>query len=346
MAFVHVETEAILKGKIRKEFAWNIISDYSRYPKIMENVDNVEILERSGNEGKSEWFVTIEEAPLTWIEKDYFNLDNFEIRFESIDGDFDNLNGYWKVEDLGGDGIKLSFGIDYNLGIPVIEEVLGSILKDKMKKNIDSMIHAIKEELTKSQIEERGHNRIHVGKYINLLINEQSVRAYVVNISKKGMLFYYDGDFDALELRICMAGLNIEAEELFNDVKHKNSRVIFKVSLNDGEFKNLLDWFNIQSARTYDRELIEALIPCEMGGQKMDVYIINFSRKGMLIKNIDNAFKMSESVSVLGESILIEDIKWNMISNTTRIIFSQPLTAVSFQELIRKIKTFEVAGAN
>jgi hypothetical protein len=93
MGFERVSTEAILKGKVRKEFAWTIISDYSRYEAIMDNVDRVNILEKSATEGKSEWFVTVEEAPLRWVERDYYDADNFELRFESIDGDFENING-------------------------------------------------------------------------------------------------------------------------------------------------------------------------------------------------------------------------------------------------------------
>ncbi len=65
MSFETVTTEAVLPGCVRKEKAWDIISDYSRYPAIMDNVDKVEITERTGKEGISRWYITVEEAPST-----------------------------------------------------------------------------------------------------------------------------------------------------------------------------------------------------------------------------------------------------------------------------------------
>ena len=147
MTFEHVSTEATLKGNVRKETAWKLITDFSRYPVFIGNIDDVKILEINDNESKSEWFVTIDGAPLRWIERDLYDKENFNLRFESIEGDFDTINGNWRIENYNHRGIKISFEVDYSLGIPVIEEVLGPVLKQKMKGNIDSMIKSVKEEL-------------------------------------------------------------------------------------------------------------------------------------------------------------------------------------------------------
>ena len=111
MSFETVSTETVLTGCVRKEKAWKIISDYSRYPSIMDNVDKVEIAERSGDEGISRWYITVEEAPLYWVEKDHFNSRDFEITFKSIEGDFDNRGGSSQSLGLAGDdGLADRFG--------------------------------------------------------------------------------------------------------------------------------------------------------------------------------------------------------------------------------------------
>jgi len=257
MAYERVSTEAVLKGKVRKEFAWTIISDYSRYEAIMDNVDKINIIEKTPTEGKSEWFVTVEEAPLRWVERDYYDVENFELRFESIDGDFENINGKWKVEDFQNEGIKIYFTVDYNLGIPVIEEVLGHILKEKMKTNIDSMIHAIKDELTRAQVDDRKYPRIPIGRYSNIVLNGKDIRAYTVNISRKGMMFYYDGLFDAQEVQVKIDGIVIEAELLFNDLKHKNCRLIFKEAVGDTQIRELEKILTTTSTRGRERHRVE-----------------------------------------------------------------------------------------
>ena len=54
MAYEYVDKDAIILGKIRKDFAWQIIKDYKRYPNIMENVAEVEIHFQEDAFGKSE----------------------------------------------------------------------------------------------------------------------------------------------------------------------------------------------------------------------------------------------------------------------------------------------------
>jgi ribosome-associated toxin RatA of RatAB toxin-antitoxin module len=235
MAFERVETEAILIGRVRKTIAWDKITDYKGYRDIMESVDNVIVHERSETEGKSEWFVSIEEAPLTWVEKDYYDSKNFEVRFTSLDGDFDNINGRWKINDYEGKGIKILFEVDYNLGIPVIEEVLGHILKQKMKSNIDMMIKAIKKELDRIDIEERNYERHGINTSHEIILGEEKVEAYIINISRGGIFFYYTGVFDSVKTTLAIGTISVEAEVLFNDINNKNARLVFKRIISEEE---------------------------------------------------------------------------------------------------------------
>jgi ribosome-associated toxin RatA of RatAB toxin-antitoxin module len=342
MGYERVATEAILKGKVRKEFAWKIISDYSRYEAFMENVDKVNILERTLNEGKSEWFVTVEEAPLKWIERDYYDSDNFELRFESIDGDFENINGKWKVEDFQNEGIKIYFSIDYNLGIPVIEEVLGHILKEKMKTNIDSMIHAIKDELTKSQDDDRKYKRYNIGKYNNLNLNGRDVRAFIVNVSQKGMMFYYDGEFDAQNISVRTSGLSIEAEALFNDLKHKNIRIIFKEAIGDQQIETLVGSLSTNGIRAFERQLIEKHMTIMFRDQAFPVFLINISPKGILLK-YDDAFEWcDESFELAGVKLSARELHHDVASRTVRVQFTNTINELEFASLLKKIKASDL----
>ena len=238
MAFETVTTEAVLPGCVRKEKAWDIISDYARYPAIMDNVDRVEIAERSGEEGISRWFITVEEAPLYWVEKDTFNKRGYEIVFKSIEGDFDNINGRWCIRDNVNDGIAIHFEIQYNLGIPVIEEVLGAILKDKMKTNIDKMMAAVKKELCGAVIDERKYPRHSIGQPYPCSFKGKPLTPFVLNISAGGMMTrFVPGINGAGTLDIDSALL--EVMSVCSDETADRCRFVFRKTIDDALLKHL-----------------------------------------------------------------------------------------------------------
>jgi ribosome-associated toxin RatA of RatAB toxin-antitoxin module len=342
MGFERVSTEAILKGKVRKEFAWTIISDYSRYEQFMENVDRVNVIEKTATEGKSEWFVTVEEAPLKWVERDFYDVENYELRFESIDGDFENINGGWKVEDYQNEGIKIYFSVEYNLGIPVIEEVLGHILKEKMKTNIDSMIHAIKEELTKAQADDRKYARFNIGRYNTINLNGKDIRAYIVNISQKGMMFYYDGLFDAQEAMVKINDISIDSELLFNDLKHKNCRLIFKTAVGEAAMTDLVSQLTTTSTRAYERHLVEKHFSIMFGESVSPVFLINISPKGMLFKYDDTFEWQDEKFEIAGVPLSARELHHDIASKTVRVQFTATLNEIEYTALLKKLKDSEL----
>ena len=189
-----IKTEVTILGKARRELAWKIITDYENYPKIIKNIDQVEILEKSAEQGKSRWFINLQDTPLLWIEKDFYDRKNYEIRFESIDGDFKKINGRWKIEEYQSQGIKIYYELDYNLGIPVIENTLGHILKNKMQTNINYILSAIKKQLEQQQVEGRKYKRVKIADYNELQINNKIIQAYIVNISQGGICFFYENE--------------------------------------------------------------------------------------------------------------------------------------------------------
>jgi ribosome-associated toxin RatA of RatAB toxin-antitoxin module len=240
MAYETVTTEAVLSGCVRKEKAWNIISDYSRYPAIMENVDRVEIAERAGEEGISRWYVTVEEAPLYWVEKDRFDKNGYEIVFKSIEGDFDNINGRWRIRDsAGGGGIAIDFEIQYNLGIPVIEEVLGHILREKMKTNIDKMVAAVKKELCGPVLEERKYPRHVLGRPLACSYGGKPLTLFVLNISAGGMMTRFAPAVDGAG-PLCMDGGTLEVAAFHGDETADRCRFVFRQPLDEARVMGIV----------------------------------------------------------------------------------------------------------
>ena len=239
MAFQTVVSEAVLSGCFRKENAWNILRDYTRYPEFMENVDKVEIIERNGNVGMSRWFITVEDAPLAWIEKDLFDTPNYQIAFQSIEGDFDNINGRWSIIDNIDSGIAINFELQYNLGIPVIEEVLGHILQEKMKANLDTMMVGVTNELQRGVVEERRHVRYTVGRYHTFDMGAIPCRVFVRDISAGGMAAHYQPGMLPKGGTLAIDGITIDVESVYNSEALNRSQFVFRSEVPDETFRRL-----------------------------------------------------------------------------------------------------------
>lgn len=125
-----------------KERAYSEIKDIEKYPDYMESISSIEILQRDGQSITARWNGSIDGAPLTWIQKNELLDHKQEVRFEALEGDFEIFKGKWSIGSHK-NKLLLQLEIEYRLGIPVIEDVLGPILSEKIKTNSIAMLEAI-----------------------------------------------------------------------------------------------------------------------------------------------------------------------------------------------------------
>ena len=125
-----------------REKAYLKIKDVEKYPDYMESISSIEVLNRDEKSITARWNGSIDGAPLTWVQKNEFLDDKQEIHFEAIEGDFEIFKGKWSIGSYKKD-LLLQLEIEYRLGIPVIEDVLGPILSEKIKTNSIAMLEAI-----------------------------------------------------------------------------------------------------------------------------------------------------------------------------------------------------------
>lgn len=125
-----------------KQKAYDLMTDVEQYPDYMPSVNALEILEREGNRLTTRWDAEIDGAPIEWVQQVRCEDADREMHFEAIQGDFDVFKGTWSVIESEG-RVHLRLLIEYKLGIPVIEEVLGPILEEKIRANSEAMLGAI-----------------------------------------------------------------------------------------------------------------------------------------------------------------------------------------------------------
>ena len=125
-----------------KEKAYSEIKNIEKYPDYMESISSIEVLQRDGQSITARWNGSIDGAPLTWIQKNELLDDKQEVHFEALEGDFEIFKGKWSINSHK-NKLLLQLEIEYRLGIPVIEDVLGPILSEKIKTNSIAMLEAI-----------------------------------------------------------------------------------------------------------------------------------------------------------------------------------------------------------
>jgi ribosome-associated toxin RatA of RatAB toxin-antitoxin module len=317
MAIEKVATTTELLGCFRKESAWNIITDYTRYPQFIDNIQKVEVTERSGDEGVSRWFLTLDNAPLTWLERDYFDRSRFEVMFKSIEGDFDNINGRWKIKERADSGISILFELEYNLGIPVIEEVLGPILFGKMKANVDRMMAAIHKELSRKACDERRFPRHAIRRSIDCTLDGTACTLFVIDLSARGMMtrrLHAVTD----KTRLTIGGHTLDIVAVHGDDTHNRTRFIFRKPLAESELMALLNEISTDEIAPHAPivEPRDAIVICS--DRKTAIRLHALSQEGMKFSyhgdetpNLD-LFTIGSLPIILKE--IVHDAKSNLVS--------------------------------
>lgn len=122
--------------------AFAVVEDIERFPEFMPNVDAIQILEDDGRRKVAHWDTTIDDAPLDWVEEGIYDADERRVRFRSLEGVFDRFDGFWQVKPADG-GSEVIFELEYSIGLPEIDEIIGPILRERLIENTEAMLEAL-----------------------------------------------------------------------------------------------------------------------------------------------------------------------------------------------------------
>lgn len=130
---------------------YKLACDMERYPEFMEDVISVEVLERRENETVTFWVTKVDGRTIKWTERDTFDSVKHLINYELIKGDLKKFHGFWSFTQEAG-YCKITLEVDFDLGIPVLAQLLNPVLTSKVQKNSIAMIKAIKEMVEQESI--------------------------------------------------------------------------------------------------------------------------------------------------------------------------------------------------
>jgi uncharacterized membrane protein len=121
---------------------WSAIKDIGSYPLYMENVRSVKV-ESDGSDGRvSLWSTLLKGSVLEWREREVIDEDGLTITFNQLDGDLDTFDGTWVVRDQG-DHVAVALEVEFEIGIPLLADMLNPVAARALRENSVSMLRDI-----------------------------------------------------------------------------------------------------------------------------------------------------------------------------------------------------------
>ncbi|MDQ7822143.1 MAG: SRPBCC family protein [Candidatus Eremiobacteraeota bacterium] len=138
----YVEASIVIKADA--DAVYRFAKEQEKFPQYMRDVESVKVLERRESSQMSEWVTSVEGTPIIWIEEDVFDDKNRKITYRLTEGDLDKFEGFWTFTPSS-EGTRVVLAVDFDFGIPHLEELIGPTLQTKVRENSDMMLTGIKQ---------------------------------------------------------------------------------------------------------------------------------------------------------------------------------------------------------
>lgn len=116
------------------------------YPRFMQNVKEVRIVNRADNYTITAWKTEIDGRSFCWLEEDRFYPEAGRIDYKLVSGDLKKFEGSWHMQEKDG-GTQITLTVDFDLGVPMLAALLNPILAKKTKENCLAMLEGIASQL-------------------------------------------------------------------------------------------------------------------------------------------------------------------------------------------------------
>ncbi len=240
MSIQTIIAETFFEGMNRQDKVWDVISHIEEHSQKLANVLDLYSLKTMATEKHLSWNAMLDDAPFSWIEKNIFDSQNKVLQFESLSGDFDIWRGKWKVGLNSKNAVSLKIKLEYELGIPVLEENISDILQTKVHGYLKLLLLSIGRIVENKQRDERVNPRYYLDAFHNATLNGLNSPISIVDISRGGARIKISSAVGKYTESITIGQTEHEVGEFIPE--HGNfGRIIFAHELSDESLSSILD---------------------------------------------------------------------------------------------------------
>ncbi len=124
---------------------WETVLDVASYSDSMTSVRWVKLLHDSPTTRRTGWSVILKGSILEWEEEEHLDHDAHVIRFHQLNGDLDLFDGQWVIEERGPKLCRVRFEAIFEIGIPLLAEMLNPVAKRSLTDNCIEMLRGIEQ---------------------------------------------------------------------------------------------------------------------------------------------------------------------------------------------------------
>ncbi|HEY0484911.1 MAG TPA: SRPBCC family protein [Mycobacteriales bacterium] len=126
---------------------WDAVLDLSAFASQLDDVRRIDVLSRDGDVRVTSWSVLLKGSVLEWVERETVDHAARRLVFEQLEGDLAHLEGYWQVTGERGGGTVVRLHVDFDLGVPLLEDMLNPVAARALEDNARSMLSQLHDRL-------------------------------------------------------------------------------------------------------------------------------------------------------------------------------------------------------
>lgn len=125
------------------EAVWEAVNDIEAYPRLMDHVRSVEVLERGPTYRVASWEVDIKGCAMRWVEREDIDSEHFHIDYRQVEGDVAQFEGTWQLEAVTSESTRAILTVQFRIGIPALSEMLDPIAESAIRENSREMLTSL-----------------------------------------------------------------------------------------------------------------------------------------------------------------------------------------------------------
>ncbi len=122
---------------------WDVVNDVESYPRLMEHVRSLRVLERADNVRLIEWEVELKGCLMRWIEREELQPEKLRIEYRQLEGELAEFAGFWQLEPLGDAATRVVLSVNFDIGIPMLSEMLNPVAERAIRDNSHAMLTSL-----------------------------------------------------------------------------------------------------------------------------------------------------------------------------------------------------------
>ena len=122
---------------------WDVVNDVESYPRLMEHVRSLRVLERGDNVRLLEWEVELKGCVMRWIEREELQPEKLRIEYRQIEGELAEFAGFWQLEPIDDASTRVVLSVNFDIGIPMLSEMLNPVAERAIRDNSRAMLTSL-----------------------------------------------------------------------------------------------------------------------------------------------------------------------------------------------------------